>query len=51
MIANTGEAQKITVTKDKLINEIGKKLISMSPGSKAKLIEKIQERKHRLDES
>ncbi len=51
MIANTGEAQKITVTKDKLINEIGKKLISMSPGSKAKLIEKIQERNQRLDES
>lgn len=41
MIANAGEKQKVTVTKDKLINEIGKKLMSMSPRSKSRLIEKI----------
>ena len=41
MIANTGDNKKITFTKDKLINEIGKKLMSMSPGTKARLISKI----------
>jgi hypothetical protein len=36
-----GEKLKVTVTKEKLISEIGKKLISLSPRSKSRLIEKI----------
>ena len=46
-----GEQKKVTVTKEKLIDEIKKKLISISPRSKARLIEKIQERKNRFNES
>ena len=36
-----GEQKKVTVTKEKLIDEIKKKLISISPRSKARLVEKI----------
>jgi len=46
-----GEKEKVTVTKEKLIDEIKKKLISMSPRSKTRLIENIHERKSRLNES
>ncbi len=46
-----GEQKKLTVTKEKLIDEIKKKLISISPRSKARLVEKIQERKNRFNES
>ena len=46
-----GEEKKVTVTKEKLIDEIGKKLLCMSPGSKARLFEKIQERKSKFNES
>lgn len=37
----SGEQKKVTVTKEKLIDEIKKKLISISPRSKARLVEKI----------
>ena len=36
-----GEEKKVTVTKENLIDEIKKKLISISPRSKARLFEKI----------
>lgn len=42
MKENPKEGNKIVVTKDRLIEEIGKKIISMSPGSKSRLLEKIK---------